>query len=247
MLDWLLSPIDPTRAHEIGFLVSWHGRLMVTGWGVLLPAGVFIARFLKLWPKQNWPEQLHNRNWWRSHLALQWTGALVALIGFGLILSFNNGLSNQDNWHRWFGLSALALLLIQVLGGVFRGTKGGPTDPAADGTIWGDHYNMSRRRVVFEYCHKSLGYVALLCAAAAIVTGLWDVNAQRWIVVLITLWWLTLASFAIVFQRSKRVVDTYQAIWGLDDKHPGNALKPIGIGIHKLDPQRLAPQRKEKH
>lgn len=189
--------------------------------GNLLPLGVFVARFLKIWTKQKWPEQLDSKNWWIGHLALQWTGALLVLIGFGLVWSINSGLSSQDNSHRWFGTIALALLVIQVLSGVLRGSKGGPTNPAPDGTWWGDHYNMSRRRVIFEYCHKSLGYLALLCAVVAIMTGLWEVNAQRWIVALISLWWLVLMSFSIVYQRGKRAVDTYQAIWGPDEKHPG--------------------------
>lgn len=241
-MDWVLSPIDPTRVHEIGWAVSWHGRLMVTGWGIMLPLGVFIARFFKIWPNQNWPEQLDNQNWWISHLALQWIGALLVLIGFSLIWWLNGGLSDQDSWHRRFGIGALALLVFQVFSGIFRGSKGGPTDHAPDGTWWGDHYNMSRRRTVFEHCHKSLGYLALLCAAAAILTGLWEVNAQRWIIALILLWWLALLSFAIVFQRSGRAVDTYQAIWGPDEQHPGNSLKPIGFGVHRHGPQRNGKQ-----
>ncbi len=88
---------------------------------------------------------------------------------------------------------------------------------------------------MFEVCHKSVGYIAMVCAAAAICTGLWDVNAQRWIVALIAIWWLVLVGLAIIFQRQGRCVDTYQAIWGPEEQHPGNSMKPIGIGIHRYN------------
>ncbi len=233
MFDWLLLPVDPSQAHDIGTFVSWHGRLMMIGWGVLLPLGVFIARFLKIWPNQNWPRQLDNQRWWMSHLTLQWMGTLLVAAGFFLVWKAGYVLSGESTWHRWFGFLALTLLVLQVGSGLLRGTKGGPTDPAPDGSLWGDHYNMSRRRIVFEVCHKSVGYMALLCAAAAIGTGLWGVNAQRWIVALIAIWWLALACFAVAFQRKGRCIDTYQAIWGPEKQHPGNLLRPIGIGVHR--------------
>jgi hypothetical protein len=44
MIEWLLAPVDPLRAHDVGLAVAWHGRLMVAAWGVLLPLGVATAR-----------------------------------------------------------------------------------------------------------------------------------------------------------------------------------------------------------
>ena len=52
-MDWLLAPIDPTRAHEVGLAISWHARLMVLGWGILAPLAVIIARFFKVMPGQD--------------------------------------------------------------------------------------------------------------------------------------------------------------------------------------------------
>jgi hypothetical protein len=45
------------------------------------------------------------------------------------------------------------------------------------------------------------------------------------------LWWIGLAGLSIVLQRDGRAIDTYQAIWGPDTRHPGNARRPIGIGV----------------
>ena len=60
MWDWLLGPIDPSRAHEVGTLISWHARTMVLAWGILAPLAVMIARFFKVLPSQNWPGELDN-------------------------------------------------------------------------------------------------------------------------------------------------------------------------------------------
>lgn len=239
MLDWLFAPIDPARAHDVGTIISWHARLMVTAWGIMLPLGVFIARFFKIWPKQNWPQQLDNQNWWYSHLLLQWLGALMAVGGFGLVWWVSDSVSGEANWHRWFGQLSMGLLVIQVGGGVLRGSKGGPTDPAVDGSWRGDHYDMSNRRIVFEHCHKIIGYLALICAAAAITTGMWDVNAPRWMWLAIAVWWSALSVAALVLQRRGNAIDTYQAIWGPDQRHPGNSLKPIGFGIRRDDAERM--------
>lgn len=239
MLDWLTAPIDPSRSHEISVIVAWHGRLMVIAWGIMLPLGVFVARYFKIWPRQNWPQQLDHQGWWYSHMLLQWLGAVVAVSGFVLIWWFTTDLAKQEHWHRYFGLASMALLLVQVLGGVLRGTKGGPTDPAPDGSWTGDHYDMSRRRICFEYAHKSLGYLALVCAGAAIVTGMLEVNAARWMWLALFVWWAGLSVAAFTLQRRGHSVDTYQAIWGPDQKHPGNAQKPIGIGIQRDSAQRI--------
>jgi hypothetical protein len=57
-MDWLLAPIDATRAHEVGFAVSWHARSMVLAWAVLAPLAVVIARYFKVLPGQDWPREL---------------------------------------------------------------------------------------------------------------------------------------------------------------------------------------------
>lgn len=233
MLDWLASPIDASRAHEVGVVISWHARLMVLSWGVAFPLGVVLARFFKIWPRQSWPDELDNQNWWRGHLALQWGGAALASAGLGLVL-WQTGIQGYDgNWHRLFGWAAMALLLLQILSGLLRGTKGGPTQPSHNGSLHGDHYSMTTRRVWFEYMHKLTGYVALGFGAIAIALGLWQSNAIHALWLLIGFWWVALLCAAVYFQIEGRTVDTYQAIWGKKASHPGNKKKPIGWGISR--------------
>lgn len=229
MLDWLLSPIDAERAHEISFAVSWHARTMTLAWGILVPMAIFAARYLKVMPGQDWPNELDNKSWWHCH----WMGQALAygfsLLGFGLILGSRNGPFSPD-LHTMLGYVVLALGAVQVLLGVFRGSKGGPTAPAIDGSLNGDHYDMTPKRLLFERLHRTLGYLALLLGALAILSGLWKANAPSWMWLSIVMFWCFLAVLSVVMQKRGMAVDTYQAIWGPDPSLPGNKIPKEGWG-----------------
>lgn len=229
MMDWLLSPIDATRGHDVGFAVSWHARSMVLAWGVLAPVAVLIARYFKVLPGQDWPRKLDNQIWWRAHWMGQGLVVLLSLFGLGLILA----VSQDAGLHGLLGYTLLCLMGIQILVGIFRGSKGGPTAPAPDGSFRGDHYDMTPWRVMFEWTHKILGYAALTLSSVVILAGLWRANAPRWMWIVILGWWAVLLIVTVILQRQGRAVDTYQAIWGPDPKHPGNRRKPTGWGIRR--------------
>lgn len=222
MLDWLLAPLDPGRAHEVGAAVSWHARLMVLSWGVLAPGAVFVARFFKVMPGQDWPDSLDNRFWWSTHWRVQVLVLALSCAGLSLILLASASGGPGAGVHRVLGYGTLALGLGQGLSGLLRGTKGGPTDPGPDGSWAGDHYDMTPRRRAFERFHKTAGYAALAGGAGAILLGLWMVNAPRWMGITILGFWAGLGAAGMVLQARGRAVDTYQAIWGPDPRHPGN-------------------------
>lgn len=232
MIEWLIQPLDPSRPHEISDYVAWHGRLMVLAWGVLAPLGVLIARFYKVTPAQDWPRELDNPTWWHWHLRLQISAAVVAFAGIVLIVWRNGGIF-VTHWHSWLGWAVLSLLGMQVFSGILRGSKGGPTALADDGSWRGDHFDMTTRRVVFEVLHKTVGYGAILLSVLAIVSGLWLVNAPRWMWLSLAGWWCVLGWAFVALQSRGRCVDTYQAIWGADPNLPGNRLPPIGPGIKR--------------
>lgn len=231
-MDWLLAPIDSMRPHDVGILLSWHGRIMVVAWAFLIPVGVLLARFFKVLPGQDWPRHLDNRTWWLGHLVLQQLGAALTLLGLLLVLLETGG--NSDRISHWApGYFVVAATLVMIAAGWLRGSKGGPTDPAADGSLAGDHYDMTVRRRVFEYVHKTVGYAAVTVSVAAIYSGLWYANAAHWMWLVITLWWIILITVFVTLQRRGHSLDTYQAIWGPEKTHPGNRLKPIGWGIKR--------------
>ncbi|MEO0379850.1 MAG: cytochrome b561 domain-containing protein [Pseudomonadota bacterium] len=145
MLDWLLSSITPEAPHAVGFAVSWHGRFMVLAWGILAPMAVVFARYFKVMPGQDWPRELDNLTWWRAH----WIGQVVVLClsVTALILVLPLEFS-VDNLHGLLGCGVLVGLTVQVLLGIFRGSKGGPTDLAKYGSLQGDHYDMTLRPLI---------------------------------------------------------------------------------------------------
>ncbi len=231
LLNWLSEPLDPSRAHLVDSAVAWHGRLMVASWGFLLPLGVLIARFFKILPRQHWPDKIDSRVWWRSHLVLQYSGGLMMLAGIGS-LAIGGHWRGAGHVHGLLGYAVLALGVSQFLAGWLRGSKGGPTEPE----IRGDHYDMTPRRRIFESFHKTAGYMALLLAIAAILTGLWHANAPRWMGLLLVGWWLLFVVAYALLQNRGRAIDTYQAIWGPDRSHPGNTARSGGWGMRRLSP-----------
>lgn len=236
MIEWLLAPIDLTRPHDVAGLVAWHARLMTLAWGILVPSGILAARFLKLWPGQAWPTQLDHPGWWHLHRACQYLAGALTVLALILILSSDSRGATLLP-HRLIGWSVVALAAMQFASAWLRGSKGGPTSPAPDGSWRGDHYDMTPRRIVFEYVHKFGGYIAMALAASAIVTGLWQSNAPHWMWLALGLWWVACILAFLIFQRRGLAFDTYQAHWGVDAVHPGNRRRPIGFGIRRHPPQ----------
>ncbi|WP_298913857.1 cytochrome b561 domain-containing protein [uncultured Roseobacter sp.] len=236
MMEWLLAPMDVTRAHDVGWHLSWHARFMVIAWGVLVPIGIFIARYFKVFPGQNWPAHLDSHFWWNTHRLCQYSACVLMCVGLILIL-IAPPFAALAGPHMWLGWTVLVLALVQILGGILRGTKGGPTEPAADGSLHGDHFDMTPRRLAFEYVHKLAGYTALILSVATILAGLRQANAPNWMWLCLSLWWLGLLVLSILFQRRGMAVDTYQAIWGPDPALPGNRRKPIGFGVTRHTPK----------
>lgn len=228
-LDWLMTPLSGASQHNLPPWAFWHARWMVLGWGVLLPAGVLMARYFKVMPRQQWPQELDNKAWWHGHRALQWAG--VAAVTIGALLAWGQGqrASAAAAAHAWAGWALVALGWMQIVAGLARGSKGGPTDQV----LRGDHYDMTPHRVTFERLHKSVGWLTVFAAVVITVLGLMVADAPRWMPLVLMGWWGALFVLALHWQRRGRCVDTYQAIWGPDPAHPGNRLRPVGWGVRR--------------
>lgn len=232
MVDWWLLPLSGALQHQIAPWAAWHARCMVLGWGVLLPLGALTARYLKVLPGQRWPQQLDHKAWWHAHRVLQWAGVGFMTLGAVLAWQQGSGATLAARLHAWAGWALLALGWLQVLGGLARGSKGGPTSAQ----LRGDHYDMTVHRRRFERLHKGLGWLAVLAAIGVIALGLRVADAPRWMALVLAFWWAGLAATAWRWQRQGRCVDTYQAIWGPDPQHPGNRVPPIGWGVRRPQP-----------
>lgn len=204
------------RVEMLGTGLLWHAALMTTAWAGLLPAGALVARYAKVTKRQRFPAELDNPTWWRWHQALQYTGVTFSTLGFAIILRETGG--DFRTLHGQLGLVVVVLGWAQVAAGLLRGSKGGPTDPAADPArpeTWrGDHFDMTPRRVAFERFHKTCGWLTLLLAAAVIVLGVGLLGTPDWLMLLVGLVFVALVVGAADAARARRWVDTYVAIWG---------------------------------
>ena len=245
VVKFLLDPWSGSAVHRIPAAWAWHGRLMVLAGAVLFPVGVVLARYYKVTSGQNWPEELDNRFWWNSHRLTQCLGIGLMTAAVAVLWAACSDHGSVE-WtcspdrmtrHELAGLAALGAGWVQIALGLARGSKGGPTDRGADPDdpeSWrGDHYDMTPRRIAFEWSHKLLGYLALVLAVVAIVTGLVHADAPRWMFLVLIAWWTILLAWAMRLERRGRNIDTYQAIWGPDPDHPGARRTPTGFGVRR--------------
>lgn len=228
-LTWWQLPLSGNTTHELPSGIFWHGRVMVLCWSVALPLGVIAARFYKVTPAQDWPNTLDNKRWWRMHLHGQSAAFVLSMIGIALVWSYSGRTDPLAQWHRIAGWLVTGLGALQGLSGLLRGSKGGPSES----NLRGDHYDMTKRRNVFEWTHKSLGYVALVMGQATVCLGLLTADAPRWMLLAISAWWLLWASVFTGLQLRGRCMDTYQAIWGPGAHHPGNKAPANGWGVKR--------------
>ncbi|TLU72964.1 cytochrome b561 domain-containing protein [Lichenicoccus roseus] len=202
-----------------------HGTLMLIAWLVLLPLGALIARTRKVTPRQDWPRVVENLTWWWLHRLLQWSGVGIALLGLAVAWRATGGLAT-GLLHVQAGLLVLTLATLQIVSTWFRGDKGGPTgshaDPAQPATWRGDHYDMTPRRRIFEAWHKTVGWGSILLALFTVLLGLQLYGWPRPLVEATVALALLQAGVAFWLIRTARGVNTYQALWGPDPRHPGN-------------------------
>lgn len=211
-----MEPININQTHYVSQQTAWHGRIMLATWGVLSPIAIIITRFFKITPNQDWPKKLDSQVWWKTH----WMSHTIAIVltVIGLYLVAGNVTLDEISVHQAVGYMLVALAIAQVASGLLRGTKGGPTSPDKHGSIRGDHYDMTRRRKIFEAYHKTAGYAVVSLTAVAVPTGLIAANAPKWMLITIAAWWAGLATMFIMLQKKGMAVDTYQAIWGHHNK-----------------------------
>ncbi|MDH4450966.1 MAG: cytochrome B [Rhodoferax sp.] len=229
-MQWLSRSVSGSTEHTIAPSVYWHARAMVLAWGVLLPTGALVARYFKVTPRQRWPAELDNPLWWHGHRTLQYTGVLVMSLGLWLVWRPSEAAPfSATGMHRLLGWLVLVLGWLQVLGGIVRGSKGGPTDVQ----LRGDHFDMTPWRIAFERLHKSMGWLAVLVSVVVVLLGMVSADAPRWMVCALAAWWALLVGVAVYLQRRGSCIDTYQAIWGTSPELPGMQRPPIGWGVRR--------------
>jgi hypothetical protein len=243
--DWLMLPLSGSTKHVVEPWASVHGRFMVFAWAILMPVGIIIARFYKITPGQDWPQRLDNPFWFYTHRVLDYGVGVVMTAAVVPVILNDPWQAPWRNFHTLTGWSVFLLGWVQIVGSLFRGTMGGPIQGGIRRALppeqWrGDHFDMTFRRVFFEFTHKFLGYLLLALSIVAIVLGLLIADALIWMWLVLGVWWLGWAGLFAWMQRQGRCIDTYQAIWGIDESLSGNRRRPIGWGIRRYTEADLA-------
>ena len=196
-----------------------HGLLMSIVWLVVLPICIFITRFFKVTPKQNFPKKLDNKFWWYIHLGCNISAMVICTFAFYIMYDL---MGFSTSTHAILGYTTLGLMYLQGLIGYLRGTTGGDY-PHPEGKKW-DHFDMTKRRLIFEHSHKTVGYVALFVAFAATFTGIYTMQMPWYFYIIQVSVTVIIALLYLIYWNKKRYT-TYQAIFGLDKNLPGNREK----------------------
>eukprot|EP00979_Chaetoceros_neogracilis_P005916 scaffold1143_cov214-Chaetoceros_neogracile.AAC.6 len=135
--------------------ITAHGVLMIIGWGLLLPTGAIISKFGKHRP---------NDLWFKIHRVIQPLGLLLALIAWGIALKNFRALDAKGDGslyytHAVMGMTTMILGIIQPINAIFRPSA------AEDGK------EKTKLRLIWEICHKGLGWFAVALALATIGVG----------------------------------------------------------------------------
>ncbi|KAI4369834.1 hypothetical protein MLD38_018236 [Melastoma candidum] len=121
-----------------------HGALGMLGWGLILPAGSMVARYLRHKDPQ----------WYYIHTITQFGGFIIGLAGVVVGVQLYNDVGPDIPAHRGIGIFVLTLTILQVLAFFLRPNK------------------ESQIRRYWNWYHSWVGRVTLLFAAINIVLGI---------------------------------------------------------------------------
>ncbi|XP_010909168.1 cytochrome b561 and DOMON domain-containing protein At5g47530-like [Elaeis guineensis] len=166
-----------------------HGVLDAVSWGVLMPLGAIIARYLKVF---KWADPA----WFYLHVACQCSAYIIGVAGWGLGLklgSESNGITYDS--HRNIGIALFCLATLQIFALLLRPNK------------------KNKYRIYWNIYHHSVGYCVIILSIVNIFKG-FDIldPAKKWkrayIAVIATLGGIALVleavTWPIVLKRRSR-------------------------------------------
>ncbi|XP_008811325.2 cytochrome b561 and DOMON domain-containing protein At5g47530-like [Phoenix dactylifera] len=166
-----------------------HGVLNAVSWGVLMPLGVIIARYLRVFKSAD-------PAWFYLHVACQCSAYIIGVAGWGLGLKLGSesaGITYES--HRDIGIALFCLATLQVFALLLRPNKD------------------NKYRIYWNIYHHSVGYCVIILSVVEIFKG-FDIldPAKKWkrayIAVVATLGAIALVleavTWAIVLKRRSR-------------------------------------------
>ncbi|PIA32222.1 hypothetical protein AQUCO_04500074v1 [Aquilegia coerulea] len=136
---------------------NFHGILNAVSWGFLYPLGIFIARYMRVFPSLE-------KAWFNLHIACQLLAFVIGVFGggaTGIILgSQSQGIQHND--HRNIGIVLFIFATLQILFAVFlRPEK--------------DH----KYRVYWNFFHHGVGYMIAVLGILNVFKGLDILDPER--------------------------------------------------------------------
>ncbi|KAL7142846.1 hypothetical protein ABFS83_08G151900 [Erythranthe nasuta] len=132
-----------------------HGVLNVVSWGILVPIGAMLARYLRIF-------EIANPMWFYLHVACQLSGYVVGVAGWATGIKLGSespGIVHTT--HRNIGITIFALATLQVLSLKFRPKP--------------NH----KYRSYWNYYHKSIGYSVIVLSAVNIFQGFDILDSEK--------------------------------------------------------------------
>ncbi|WVZ55816.1 hypothetical protein U9M48_006427 [Paspalum notatum var. saurae] len=125
-----------------------HGVLNAVAWGILIPTGAIIARYLRVFESAD-------PAWFYLHIACQCSGYILGVAGWGLGLKLGSesvGVTYEP--HRSIGISIFCLATLQIFALLLRPDK------------------ENKYRFYWNIYHHSVGYAVIVLSAVNIFEGL---------------------------------------------------------------------------
>ncbi|KAH9749621.1 cytochrome b561 and DOMON domain-containing protein [Citrus sinensis] len=134
-----------------------HGILNIIGWGILLPIGVIIARYLRRFP-------IEYDEWHPLHMLCQISGYILGTVGWGIGLWLGNSSKHYTlKTHRILGILVFAFATIQILTSFLQPRR------ENECSKW------------WEIFHQSMGYTVVALSIANIFQGIiHQSHAEKW-------------------------------------------------------------------
>ncbi|GAB4825265.1 hypothetical protein Ancab_008137 [Ancistrocladus abbreviatus] len=133
-----------------------HGVLNAVSWGTLMPMGVIIARYMKVF-------KAADPAWFYLHITCQFSAYVVGVAGWGTGLKLGSESSGVYHAHRNIGIALFSLATLQVFALLLRPNK--------------DH----KYRLYWNIYHHSIGYTVIVLSIINIFKGLDILDpAKKW-------------------------------------------------------------------
>ncbi|WOH16299.1 hypothetical protein DCAR_0935850 [Daucus carota subsp. sativus] len=132
-----------------------HGVLNTVSWGIMMPIGALIARYVKVF-------EVADPAWFYLHVSCQTAAYLIGLVGWGTGLQLGNQSPGiQYSSHRYIGITLFVFGTLQVLALLIRPQK--------------DH----KYRLYWNIYHHTIGYMVILLSIINIFKGFDILNPEK--------------------------------------------------------------------